>query len=95
MEAAIEALPEVEDCGVVAVVDETGQEHLVAMVVPREMPAGRDEEDAWMARVRGRLEASLGARRMPTRIVIRDKIPRNDSGKLAAGVMNDGVTAHE
>ncbi len=85
VQEALDGIPEVADSGVGAWTDDQGQEHLGAIVVPREAPRGPAESQALVAQLLRRLQEILGARRMPSRLVIRDSVPRNSNGKVATG----------
>lgn len=95
VQEALDGLPELADSGVGAWVDGFGQDHLGAVVVPREPVRGEAAVGEFLSRLRLRLQEVLGTRRMPTRIVVRESVPRNSNGKVPSGPGLERILDHE
>jgi long-chain acyl-CoA synthetase len=76
IEAVLHALPGVHDCAVFGIPDAEFGEALMAVVEPQ-VGVVLDT-----AEIRVRLKASLADYKVPKHIEIRDKLPREDSGKI-------------
>jgi acyl-CoA synthetase (AMP-forming)/AMP-acid ligase II len=79
--------PLVHDCAVVGVEDPQWGQIIVAVVVP--VPEGTPEVEDLRSFVRGRLRGS----RTPDRVVFRDELPTNTTGKILRRQLVDELTA--
>lgn len=79
VEDALLSLPGVADAAVLPSADGDGLERSVAWVVAATPP---DDPEAWLAALREALFLRLGAKRMPSRILLRADLPRSSNGKL-------------
>jgi len=89
VERVIHELPEVAECAVVGVPDARWGERPVALVVLR--PGATLDAQA----VRQHCRARLAAFKVPDRVLLRDALPRNPSGKVLKRVLRDALSAVE
>jgi acyl-coenzyme A synthetase/AMP-(fatty) acid ligase len=79
IEDALLSLPGVTDATVLRVEDRDGMERSLAFVVPTTAPTN---PTVWVGALRESLFLRLGPKRMPSQILLREKIPRNGMGKV-------------
>ncbi|MGH1369592.1 MAG: AMP-binding protein [Maritimibacter sp.] len=84
IEAAIEDAPFVAACGVIGVPDPTFEERPVAFVVPT-----KDAQEEVIPPLKAFLETRLGRVKHPRDIVIVDRLPMSDTGKLLRRKLRD------
>ncbi len=89
VERVIQELPEVAECAVIGVPDPRWGERPVAVVVLR--PGATLDAEA----VRRRCRAHLAAFKVPDRVLLRDTLPRNPSGKVLKRVLRDELSSVE
>lgn len=87
VERVIHELPEVAECAVIGVPDARWGERPVALVVLR--PGAALDAQA----VREHCRARLAAFKVPDRVLLRDALPRNPSGKVLKRVLRDEVAS--
>lgn len=78
IESVLLAHPEVMDCAVIGIPDAEFGESVLALIVPTHGNGGGD----LLARLQAHLGASLARYKMPRRIEWRERLPRDDAGKL-------------
>ncbi|MCE9581108.1 MAG: acyl--CoA ligase, partial [Planctomycetes bacterium] len=94
VQEALDSIPELADSGVGSWSDTNGQEHLGAIVVARQPLEDEATTQVFLTELRRRLQGLLGPRRMPSRIVVRESVPRNSNGKVATGPGMERILNH-